>query len=101
MLDQYDILILKEFLKIKPKQSRSTWDIMKSIYPAGQDREHTKIKRKIERMAELGLFLINGDKRKEYTLDKNKAVFSDFTFPKRISKGIAVKIDEKWMIYEL
>jgi len=97
IFDDIDLKILTEFLKLGDKQT-STWKIMKTIYKDGRDTEHMKIKKRIERMGECGLFKINETKSKTYSLIGDKVLLDKIPL---IKKSISVKVDGKWEIFEI
>lgn len=97
ILDNYDLIILREFCKLKNNEETTTWRIMKKIYPKGKDRENTKIKLRIEKMAKYGLFSVDGNP-KVYTLTNNCVNLNKIP---KIEKCISVKIDGKWEIFEM
>lgn len=104
MFDEIDIKILLGFSKLKSGEECSSWEMMKRIYPRGGDPEYLKVKRKIKRMSEMGLFKINGGQTKTYTLLEEYVRYKNFNFPDGNKKAIAVfpvLIDKKWQIFEL
>jgi len=74
---------------------------MKKIYKDGKNEENSIIKNKIIRMSKFGLFKINGEKIRTYTMDSNKVFYRVFNFPCGKKKGIAVLLNCRWEIYEL
>lgn len=100
MLDNYDISILKEFYKLKESKETTTWEIMKRIHENGWNREHIRLKSRVKKMAEYGLFFVNGDKRRTYTLILDNVVFKRFNFPDKTCNAVCLKINGKWEIYE-
>lgn len=100
ILDQIDIKILTLFSKLKENEFFSTWGLMRKIFPKGRDSEHMKIKRKIESMAKIGLFTIEG-KPKIYTLDSDKVYLKKISFPNRRNLAISLLVDGKWESFEL
>ncbi|MBA7623839.1 hypothetical protein ES703_31238 [subsurface metagenome] len=100
VLTDLDIEILKEFCKLKGGELTTTWKIMKKLFKEGKDLENMLIKNRIKRMAEFGLFKIEG-KPKTYTLDSDKVFYKMFSFPNRRKKGIAVLRNGAWEIFEV
>lgn len=96
ILDEIDLKILIEFLKLKNKET-TTWKIMKEIYPNGRDREHMRIKKKIERMSKHGLFKVGG-KPKSYCLYGDKVLRNKIPI---LEKSISINVEGKWEIFEL
>lgn len=97
IIDEIDLKILYEFLKLKDNEYTSTWKIMKKIFKNGRDNQHMTIKRRIERMSEL--FIVEG-KPKIYTLISDKVYLKKIKFPDKISKAICIKLD-KWEVFEI
>lgn len=102
MLSELDVKILLEFSKLKEDEESSTWEIMKKIFRGKKSQYlNIDIKQRIIRMAKFGLFKINGDKIRTYTMDSNRVFYKTFNFPCGRRKGIAVIVDGKSQIYEL
>jgi hypothetical protein len=102
MLDIIDLKILKEFSLLKIGEDSSTWKIMKKIFKdKGGNKENTLIKQKINKMSFFGLFKINGEKIRTYTMDSTKVFYKNFNFPSGNKKGISIFLEDKWRIYEL
>lgn len=100
-LDQDDLLILKEFCRLKANEETTTWKIMRKLYPRGRDNEHMRIKKKIEKMAKYNFFFVEG-KPKAYTLNSNKVYMKKINYPNRKkSNSIMMNIEEKWQVFEI
>lgn len=97
IIDDIDLQILYEFLKLKENEFTSTWKIMKKIFKNGREKEHNKIKYRIKRMGEL--FIIEG-KPEVYTLDSDKVYLKNIQFQDTKAKAICIKLD-KWEIFQL
>lgn len=100
VLTDLDLKILKEFCKLKDNESTTTWKIMKKLFKEGKDVENMVIKNRIKRMAEFGLFKIEGNP-KVYILDSDKVFYKMFSFPNGRKKGIAVLRNGAWEIFEV
>ena len=103
ILSLTDLKIIREFCKLKEGECCSSWKIMRKIYPKGRDVENTNIIQRIEKMSKYGFFLINysDNRKKEYNLVSEKAIYKKFGFPNRKSHGIALMMEGKWNIIEL
>lgn len=99
MFDDIDVKILNEFLKIT--NNKTTWEIMKQIYPKGRDTQHNLVKRRIEKMADRGLFLINGESTKHYRLISDFVKKGKIKFNKKPKECILISVYGKWSAYEL
>jgi len=100
-MDLLNLKILKEFSKLKVGEDSSTWKIMKKIFKEGGNEENAIIKKRIKKMASDGLFKINGDKIRTYTLISDKVFYKFFNFPSGKKTGIAILLGNKFEIYEL
>ena len=101
ILNEIDLLIIKQFLKLTDKDESTTWKIMKKIYKDGSNKEHDKVKRSIEKMASYGFFEINKE-NKQYTLLMDNVDFKkNMKFPDTTSDAICLKIENRWQIAEL
>lgn len=99
ILNETDLLILREFCKVNGEQ-KTTWNIMKKIYPKGGDSEHMRIKSKIKKMNHYGFFIV--DEKNCYLLkEKVKILNIKFPFCNEKSKALAIKYDHKWNIIQL
>ena len=99
-LDEKDIKILLEFNKLEEDKEITSWKIMRKIYPSGREKENENLKYRMGKMAECGLFVVEGNPR-QFVMIQENVVVRRFKFPDRSSKGIALKIDDKWEIFEL
>jgi len=105
--DELDLKILEIFCRLKEDQfttiskiSKSTWRIMKKIFPNGREYENNKIKRRIERMANHKLFIVEGNP-KTYTLNSDKVCHKKFNFSTRKSFAIEILINGKFEVFEI
>lgn len=73
---------------------------MKKIYKDGDDRENNLIKKRLKRMSTVDLFRINGDKITEYIMNDKNISYKKFNFPDGNKNGIAVFINNMWLIHE-
>lgn len=100
-LDNLNIKIIREFYKLKENEETTTWGIMRKLYPKGRDLEENRIKYRIKKMAEVGLFLVEGNSPKMFSLILDNVIFKKQKFPDKIEKALCLKICDKWEIFEL
>lgn len=98
IIDNDDILILKEFLKLKPKENIPAWSLMRRIYPKGRNREIGRVQSKIRKMANYGLFLING---KSYELITDNVKIRRFKFENKEKTFICIFTYSKWSAFQV
>jgi len=100
-IDNLDLIILKEFSKLKDDKPVSTWKMTKRIIGKFHNREWMRIKIRIKRLSKFDLFKITYGKTETYELNVDKVILLIFNFPTRKNKGIAIEINNKWRIFEL
>lgn len=100
IIDDYDLIILKEFLKLKENEETTTWKIMKKIFPNGRDRENMKVKCKIKKMSKHGIYYVGGNP-KIYTLIKDNVKFKKVKIENTLFNFIALKVDGLWALYQI
>lgn len=100
ILNEIDLMILREFCKSKKEESKTTWNIMKKIYPKGGDSEHSRIYQRIKKMNHYGFFII--DEKNCYLLkEKVRIINIKFPYSKDKTRALAIKYDNKWNAIEL
>ena len=98
-LKQIDIKILREFDKLNGGET-TTWNIMKTIYSEGKERENQLIKRRIKKMSDIGLFFVHSNPR-NFLMIRDYVIFKKIKFPDKMCNGVCLKINDKWEQYEL
>lgn len=74
---------------------------MKKLFPNGKIKEHVSIKRKIQRMANYGLFTVNGTSRPTYTMNSDKVFLRKINFPCDKLDSIVIFAEGMWTAFEL
>ena len=100
-IDSLDIRILNNLNNLKDGEEISVWKIMRRLFPDGLDRENKLIKRRFERMEEMGLFIIEKNSPRRFSMIKDNVIFKKTKFPDRISDSLLLRIKGKWEIFEL
>ena len=101
MLDIIDINILKNFNKLGKNKEISIWKMMRRIFPKGSHREEMLVKRRIEKMEKFGLFIIEKNSPKRYSMISDNVIFKKSSFFGRVNNSIHLKINGKGVILEL
>ena len=103
ILSYEDILIFREFCKLKSGESMSSWQLMKKIYRDGNDKEHMNILSKINKLAKYGFFTIsqNGNNHKTYGLVSDKVSLKKINYPDRNAESICLIYQGKWQSIEI
>jgi len=101
MIEDIDISILREFDKLEEEEESTTWKIMRKIFPRGLNKEDELIKRHINKMEQMGLFFIEKNSPKKFTMIIDNVKFKRMKFENENFNALAVKIDCKWEIYQL
>ena len=99
IIDSTDISILKEFLNLDGKET-TTWEIMKKLYPRGQDKEHMNIKRRLDKMEKYGIFFVNGEP-KEYVLISDNVKKQKILFENKKVDCICIFTSGRWNAFQL
>lgn len=95
--DEVDLKVLKKFYELSDKRDNfTTWTLMKSIYPNGRDKEHGLIRRRIMRMAEIGLIRLS--KEEGIILVKDYIKINEIP---TLKTCISLRVNNKWEIFEL
>lgn len=91
-----DIRILKIFLS--KNNCKTTWQLMKKIYPNGSNQEHMRIKGRIKRLAGNDLILITKD---NFFLVGEKVKLKKIKFDKINLDSICILTNRKWMAFQI
>ncbi len=100
ILNEVDILILREFCRLKENEFFTTWKLMKKIYKKGGNQEHLKIRRSIQKMAQYGFFEIEGEPPVYIMIEDNVHV-KKIKYPDGMFESVCLKINEKWQSYQI
>lgn len=104
MIEDIDIKILKEFNKLKEREETSSWKIMRNLFPKGNKREHLRLKYRIERMSDMGLFIIEKQSPRRFIMNKDNVIFKKVSCPNNPHErlgAVCLKIYSKWEIFEI
>ena len=101
MIDKLDIKILREFDKLTEDEETTTWKIMRKLFPEGRSAENNRLKKRIRKMANLGLFHVTDEIPQHFMMIQDNVIFKKTKFIDRTSDSIHVKICDKWKILEI
>lgn len=100
-IDNFDIKILRELNKLKDNEVITTWKMMRRIFPKGNNRENAFMKKRMDKMERMGLFLIEKNSPKKFSMIKDNVIFKKINFPDKKSDAILLRIKNKWEIFEI
>jgi hypothetical protein len=106
MIDAIDIKIIRAFYGVGENQDfeMAAWGIAKKLYPelVNKKNEEATLRYRIKRLNNLGIFkTLKEGYRTYFILIKDNVDVGKFSFPDRKSDGIAIKVKNKWEVYEL
>jgi len=100
IFSEVDLLILREFCRLKENEFFTTWKLMKRIFKKGGNPEHLKIRRSIQKMSNYGLFDIRGSPP-TYILIEDNVHMQKIKYPDGTHECVCLKIDEKWQSIQI
>lgn len=101
IFDDVDLLIIREFCKLKENEETTTWKIMRKIYKKGSRKEHQRVVRRIDKMSRYGIFNLGNNSKKTYTLIKDFAKYKKIKFEGKIRNFVCINMKNKWELIEL